>query len=349
MTRSVIFTSSLCTGVVALAMMAAAGTSQPDAPAAATVATKATATASEPADRVTLSDGRTVTAPILKETAEFIWLDMGFDVLQVPRGSVETIERAKQDDGSTEARSAKDIFRTAERLPERTPKELSRRYGGAVIKVQTPGGLGSGFIVDPAGYAITNAHVVQGERNIKVTVYEQGERDFRLKIYDDVELIAVNDHIDLALIRIRPSKDGPTEFPYVVVQGAEELAAGQDVFAIGAPLGLERTLSRGVVSTTQRSFEGLTYIQTDTQINPGNSGGPLFNLRGEVIGVTNMGIPLGEGLNFAIPVRYVKDFIRNRDAFAFDAQNPNAGYKYNDPPVRSVFSPPAALDDASAP
>ena len=58
------------------------------------------------------------------------------------------------------------------------------------------------------------------------------------------------------------------------------------MFAIGNPLGLERTLSRGVVSTTQRNFEGLTYIQTDTQINPGNSGGPLFNDRGEVIGVS---------------------------------------------------------------
>lgn len=340
--------SARAIGCVGLAMLAAAGSSQPEAAAPAAAARPSPAPAA--VDRVTLTDGRTVAAPILKETAEFLWLDLGFDVLQVPRGEVETIERAKAEDAGVEARSAKDLFRMAERLPERTPKELARRFGGAVIKVQTPGGLGSGFIVDPAGYAITNAHVVQGERRIKVTVYEQGERDFRLKVYENVELIAVNDHIDLALIRIRPDQgDGPAEFPYVMLQGPEDLAAGQDVFAIGAPLGLERTLSRGVVSTTQRSFEGLTYIQTDTQINPGNSGGPLFNLRGEVIGVTNMGIPLGEGLNFAIPIRYVKDFIRNRDAFAFDEQNPNAGYKYNDPPSRAVFTPPAALDDASAP
>ncbi len=334
------------TGVLAVAVIAAARSStEPPATPPAPVNSPA-----ERVDRVTLSDGRVVAAPILKETAEFLWLDLGFDVLQVPRGSVESIERAEVPDAGVEAKSIKDLFRTAERLPERTPKELARRFGGAVIKVQTPRGLGSGFIIDPAGYAITNAHVVQGERRIKVTVYEQGERDFRLRIYENVELVAVNNHIDLALIHIKPGKDeGPAEFPCVMVQGAEDLAAGQDVFAIGAPLGLERTLSRGVVSTTQRSFEGLTYIQTDTQINPGNSGGPLFNLRGEVIGVTNMGIPLGEGLNFAIPVRYVKDFVRNRDAFAFNAQNPNAGYKYNDPPTRSVFTPPAALDDASAP
>lgn len=348
MTHTKIVRGGAAVGCLGLAMVGAAVFAEPEPPAPA-AATQSPAV-QPPVDRVMLTDGRTVAAPILKETGQFLWLDLGFDVLQVPRGEVETIERAKVEDSGVEARNAKDLFRMAERLPERTPKELARRFGGAVIKVQTPGGLGSGFIVDPAGYAITNAHVVQGERRIKVTVYEQGERDFRLKIYENVELIAVNDHIDLALIRIRPDKsDGPVEFPYVVLQGPEELAAGQDVFAIGAPLGLERTLSRGVVSTTQRSFEGLTYIQTDTQINPGNSGGPLFNLRGEVIGVTNMGIPLGEGLNFAIPIRYVKDFIRNRDAFAFDEQNPNAGYKYNDPPTRAVFTPPAALDDASAP
>ena len=99
-------------------------------------------------------------------------------------------------------------------------------------------------------------------------------------------------------------------------------------------LGLEQTTSQGVISTTQRNFEGLSYIQTDAAINPGNSGGPLFNTRGEVVGITNMGITGGEALGFAIPARYVKDFIRNREAFAYDTSNPNAGHIYNHPPVR---------------
>ena len=93
-------------------------------------------------------------------------------------------------------------------------------------------------------------------------------------------------------------------------------------------------MSQGVISTKQRSFDGLTYIQTDTAVNPGNSGGPLFNTRGEVVGITNMVIPIAESLNFAIPTRYVKDFIRNREAFAYDEKNSNSGHQYYVPPKR---------------
>ena len=90
---------------------------------------------------------------------------------------------------------------------------------------------------------------------------------------------------------------------------------------------------------------GLTYIQTDAAINPGNSGGPLFNSRGEVVGITNMGIPSAESLNFAIPTRYVKDFIRNREAFAYDSKNPNAGHLYHNPPERTENGVSSELKD----
>ncbi len=295
-------------------------------------------------DEVKLTDGTSISAVILKETSDALWLDLGFEVLRVPRAQVEAITRGQADEIDPTQTDDDSLYRTAKSLAERAPKELARRFGGAVIKVSTPSGLGSGFIINPDGYAITNAHVVQGETKLKCTVFEQGEGAFSRQVIDDVDIIAVNNHLDLALIKMTHPDGGV--FPYVYVQGAEDLAAGQNVFAIGAPLGLERTLSRGVISTTQRSFEGITYIQTDTQINPGNSGGPLFNDRGEVIGVTNMGIPLGEGLNFAIPARYVRDFIRNRDAFAYDKDNPNSGHNYNEPPSRSIFDPPASLDDA---
>jgi serine protease Do len=303
----------------------------------------ATAAPADERDTLRLEDGTTLSGVILKETAEKIWLDLGFTVIEVPRAQVATIERVETD-GAGEA-SERDLYRTASSLPERAPKELARRFGEAVIMVSTPSGLGSGFIIHPEGYAITNAHVVQGETKIKCTVYRQGELDFRKEIIEDVEIVAVNHYVDVALIKMTGPDGEP--FPTVYLQGEQDLAAGQDVFAIGAPLGLERTLSRGVISTTQRDFEGMTYIQTDTQINPGNSGGPLFNDRGEVIGVTNMGIPLGEGLNFAIPVRYVRDFIENRDAFAYDKDNPNSGYIYHEPPERSAFAPPPMLDDAT--
>lgn len=302
------------------------------------------------ADTIILNDGSCIVARILKETADAFWLDFGDQVIRLDRARVESVERASPDAEEPTQVTQESLYRTARNLPERSPKDLARRFGEAVVMVNTPSGTGSGFIIHPDGYMITNAHVIQGERKIKVTLFEQnqsesGARDFRRRVIEDVEIVAVNNHLDLALLRLK--RDDGRPFPTVYIQDVEDLAAGQDVFAIGAPLGLERTLSRGVISTTQRSFEGVTYIQTDTQINPGNSGGPLFNDRGEVIGVTNMGIPLGEGLNFAIPARYVRDFIRNRDAFAFDKENPNSGYMYNDPPKRTLFGKPAALDDSS--
>lgn len=293
-------------------------------------------------DLVTLLDGRSLSAPILKETAEMIWLDLGDQVIAIPRSRVDAIVRAEPEPES-ETTDARALFRVAKGLAESTPKELAKKIGSAVIMVNTPSGLGSGFIIHPDGYAITNAHVIQGERRLKAVVFEQGEREFRRHTIEDVEILAVNNHLDLALIRLKHPDGRP--FNTVPIQAAEELEVGQDVFAIGSPLGLERTLSRGVIATTQRNWQGLTFIQTTAEINPGNSGGPLFNLKGEVIGVTNMKIPFGEGLGFAIPARYLRDFLRNHDAFAYDKDNPNSGYSYKKAPPRSDFGRPAILED----
>lgn len=298
-------------------------------------------------DTVTLNDGKSIQAPILKETSETLWLDLGTQVISVPRAQVQSIVRAATDAQADTAASEKDLFRVAAgKLPESTPKELAKKIGESVVMISTPSGLGSGFIIHPDGYAITNAHVIQGETKLKATVFEQGDREFRRLVIEDVEILAVNDHTDLALVKFKHPDGRP--FTVTNVQGAEELEAGQEVFAIGSPLGLERTLSQGVIATTQRSFEGLTFIQTTAQINPGNSGGPLFNLKGEVIGVTNMKIPFGEGVGFAIPARYVRDFLRNRDAFAYDKDNPNSGYKYNNAPPREEFVTPTLLQDSTA-
>lgn len=296
-------------------------------------------------DAITFTDGRSVSAPILKETSETVWLDMGFTVLAIPRNQIASIIRAEPDKTADDSQSG-DLYRTARKLPESSPKELAKKWGEAVIMVSTPSGLGSGFIIHPDGYAITNAHVIQGETKIKATVYEQNGNQFKRLVIDDVEIVAVNDHMDLALIKLK-HPDGKA-FPTVYLQPSDDLEAGQDVFAIGSPLGLERTLSRGVVATTNRTFEGQTFIQTTAQINPGNSGGPLFNLKGEVIGVTNMKIPFGEGMGFAIPARYVRDFLHNRDAFAYDKDNPNSGYSYKAPPARAEFGRPDILKDDTA-
>src|SRR5919201_4168889 len=131
----------------------------------------------------------------------------------------------------------------------------------------------------------------------------------------------MNKFQDLALLKIE-DKDAP-KFAKVPMAEADGLAVGERVFAVGSPLGLERTVTEGIVSTKTRQIQGELYLQTTTQINPGNSGGPLFNLRGEVVGITNMKITFGEGLGFAIPIEAVKYFLGHRDAFAYDNDNPS--------------------------
>jgi serine protease Do len=297
------------------------------------------------ADMVKLKSGSTVDGTILKRTDKRVWVDIGPEVLSFDMEDVESVASATAP--IAKRTEQVDLFHTATDLPTLSPKEHAKILGPAVVKVSTPGGLGSGVIIDKEGHAITNAHVVQGEQKLKATVWiPQPDGTLQRVEIDKVELIAVNNHLDLALLKI-PHPEGK-EFSFAPVQREEKLDIGQPVFAIGNPLGLERTLTQGVISTTQRSFDGLTYIQTDTPINPGNSGGPLFNTRGEVIGITNMGIRGGEALGFAIPSRYVKDFIRNREAFSYDRNNPNAGHNYHDGPARAKFDVPTELLDGSA-
>lgn len=305
-------------------------------------------------DSVLLIDGQRVEGKILKTTSDAVWVDLGFTVLEVPRDRIASIEET-QVTGSTTAATAHDIFFTATNLPERSPQEHAKRIGDAIIKVATPSGLGSGFIINPDGLAVTNAHVIQGETKIKCTVwFPQKDGTQKRIVIEDVEILAVNNHVDLALIRMKLPEservgDEQSQFPYTLMQGDDELRIGESVFAIGNPLGLERTLSQGVIATPSRDFDGIAYIQTTAAINPGNSGGPLFNSRGEVIGVTNMGILGGEGLGFAIPARYVRDFLSNREAFAYDKDNPNSGHIYSEAPPRRREGAPPQLDDDSGP
>ncbi len=308
----------------------------------------AIATAAMPlfGDEIRLTDGQTVSGEVLKSTSTTIWVDLGFTVLEIPRERIESITEA-EGDGANVSTQEIDLFHIAADPAEKSPEEHARSLGAGIVKVSTPSGLGSGFIINPQGYVITNAHVIQGETKIKCTVWlKDPDGGARKATIEDVEIIAVNNHTDLALLKMEhPEEDG--EFFHLYIQADEDLNVGQEVFAIGNPYGLERSLSQGVISTTQRNFEGISYIQTTAEINPGNSGGPLFSSRGEVIGVTNMGYMFSDGLGFAIPARYVRDFIRNREAFAYDKDNPNSGYVYHTPPPRREFDTPPQLEDES--
>jgi serine protease Do len=217
-------------------------------------------------------------------------------------------------------------------------QENAAVLGAAVVQIRTPTGLGSGFVINAAGYIVTNEHVIAGEHEITVTVFKNSVGGLEKVQFNNVRIIALDPRLDLALLKIENLRD--QQLATVAVGDSDELEGGTPVFAIGSPLGLERTVSQGIVSLKNRVLDGKLYIQTTTQINPGNSGGPLFNLRGEVVGVNNMkAMMVGvEGVNFAIPAATLKSFLRNRDAFAFDPRNPNSGYRYLAPP-RPVRAP----------
>src|SRR5271157_4015137 len=222
-------------------------------------------------------------------------------------------------------------------------KELVSKFGEAVVSIETPSGKGSGFVINKEGFAITNAHVIQGETRISAILYQNVPGGLTRRRVEDVEIVSINPFFDLALIRLPlPADLKPS---HVVLGNGEDVNTGDSVFAVGNPLGLERSVTQGIVSSRSRNLQGQLYLQTDTAINPGNSGGPLFNQRGEVIGVTSRGAraDLADNLGFAIPVSYVKDFLRHREAFSFDKTNPNSGYRYLDPPRRLRPGSPQGL------
>jgi serine protease Do len=223
-------------------------------------------------------------------------------------------------------------FAGAGLLKERSVRELAAELGSAVVQVRTPGGLGSGFFVNEDGFLITNFHVTEGETQISVEVFQQKNGELERKVYKQVKIVSLNKFGDLALLKVE-DKDAP-KFVHVVLGDSDALAVGERVFAIGSPLGLERSVTEGIVSTKTRQLQGELYLQTTAQINPGNSGGPLFNLHGEVVGVTNMKITSGEGLGFAIPVQSVVFFLNHRDSFAYDNDNPTNPYRYLEPAHR---------------
>jgi serine protease Do len=302
------------------------------------------------ADTIQLKDKAALTGKVLAEKPDQIVVDVGYTVLVVPRNQVVSILKSEAAapaakpsrgpktaaaSGTPELAQAKPGFYLApnKSAPVRTVLDLVNQIGEAVVQVRTPGGLGSGFFLNADGFLMTNFHVIEGESQISVEVYHEKDGQLDRQTYKQVRIIALNKFADLGLLKV-DDKDAP-RFKSVPLGSADGLSVGERVFAIGSPLGLERTVTEGILSTKTREMGGVLYLQTTTQINPGNSGGPLFSLSGEVIGVTNMKVTAGEGLGFAIPVESVKFFLDHRDAFAYSNDNPGNPYRYLDPPSRT--------------
>lgn len=160
-------------------------------------------------------------------------------------------------------------------------------------------GVGSGFIIDPKGYILTNYHVVEGARKIDVTLSEGKKYSGRIVGYDR--------RSDLAVIKIEADN-----LPSLPLGDSDKLEPGQFAIAIGNPYGLNRTVTLGIVSALNRTIiepNGVrleNLIQTDAAINPGNSGGPLINIKGEVIGINTAIKSDAQGIGFAIPINKAK-------------------------------------------
>ncbi len=211
--------------------------------------------------------------------------------------------------------SAQPVF-----LPPDSLVDLYEQASRGVVSIrilsEQGGGLGSGFVIDKAGYIVTNFHVIEGATELEV--------DFPDGLKVRGEVLGTDPDSDLAILKV----DVPPERLYPLVLGdSSQVKVGQFVVAIGNPFGLSGTMTVGIVSAKGRVLESLNaapggnffsagdIIQTDAAINPGNSGGPLLNLKGEVIGInrairtdnfTPTGSPTNSGIGFAISVNILK-------------------------------------------
>ncbi|HEU5320887.1 MAG TPA: trypsin-like peptidase domain-containing protein [Methylomirabilota bacterium] len=201
-----------------------------------------------------------------------------------------------------ELRRFNDLLATlAEQLRPALVHVRVRRAAPARESEETPGeprrSTGSGFVIDPGGIIVTNAHVVEGAEWLQVRLADG--RRFTGSV------IGHDDRVDLALIRL----DGVRDLPVLPLGDSNRLRVGEFVLALGHPFGLEQSVSFGIVSRKGAPLTvaapGFDFIQTDAAINPGNSGGPLVNMAGEVVGVNSMAARNGS-IGFAIPSNLVK-------------------------------------------
>ncbi|MGD1715285.1 HhoA/HhoB/HtrA family serine endopeptidase [Dapis sp. BLCC M172] len=188
-------------------------------------------------------------------------------------------------------------------VPEALKNPLLKRFFGENLPApeeRVKRGTGSGVIISPDGRLITNAHVVDGADTVKVTLKDGRVFDGQVKAVDSLT--------DIAIIKIEA-----TDLPEVSMGKSEQLIPGQWAIAIGNPLGLDNTVTVGIISAIDRTSsqvgipdKRVRFIQTDAAINPGNSGGPLLNAQGEVIGINTAIRADAQGLGFAIPIETAK-------------------------------------------
>jgi serine protease Do len=189
-----------------------------------------------------------------------------------------------------------------------TPAEIAAKNTPAIVSIHTAKAMGTGFIVHKNGLIATNLHVVfGGGAEVKITLADKRE-------FPVVEVMSGSRKHDLVIMRIE-AKNLPT----ITLGDSDKMRPGDPVVAIGHPLGLEDTVSNGLVSALREVDEELKVLQISAPIAPGSSGGPLFNERGEVIGVATAIINGGQNINIGVPSNYVKALLRQQDPISMEA------------------------------
>jgi serine protease Do len=211
--------------------------------------------------------------------------------------NITTVHEVKTPRGAFGMPGFEDLFPFFRQQPGAGPHQ-GRGGGDEVTKQQA---LGSGFLVDEQGHVVTNAHVIDDADTVKVRLAD--DREFRAKV------IGKDDRLDVAVLQL---ENAPHDLPLAALGASDALRVGEYVVAIGNPFGLGSTVTMGIVSAKGRTIGAGPYddfIQTDASINPGNSGGPLFNLRGQVVGINTAINPNGKGIGFAIPIDAAKSIL----------------------------------------
>jgi hypothetical protein len=183
---------------------------------------------------------------------------------------------------------------------EESPQNIIEKAKKSVVTIKTPSGSGSGFIASADGLIITNNHVVENHKTVEIH-FSDGSTTVASPIKKGLSVL------DVAYLKVDGSK-----FDYLPMN--TNCNAGDEVYAIGAPLGLSESVSKGIISNCDRTLKGVKFIQTDAAVNAGNSGGPLINKKGEVVGLLTFKISAEgvEGLNFALSPAVVWDYYENK-------------------------------------
>jgi hypothetical protein len=184
-----------------------------------------------------------------------------------------------------------------------TTAQIAKRVSPSVVVIEgkTDSGdvLGSGFIVSKDGRIVTNLHVI---RDLRMAIIRLPNG----KVFNWLSVVAVDERRDLAVVQIAGSNLSALD-----LGNSDGLTVGEPLTVVGSPGGLQGTVTAGILSSIRPVGEGFKVIQTDASINPGNSGGPVVNDRGQVIGVVSFKLPSAQGLNFAIPINYVRGLLDN--------------------------------------